>query len=261
MSRFRDRTEKVSANLLWRPTAAAASGENIFSATLNPGTLSATSGMSGGTKLAALAALFQYFRFSEVSFKLLEANYQPNPAAIATTVGVVGFAAQSASSPTTFTQAMDLLDITEVGSSHAVVNVNSTHMPSVPKWKSVQRSKLLDQMTKWWKCELSGGIDDEFERQGALYAAILTDVASFTVRPTIQISVVCEFKNFTGTDLVPLALERRERMDVTSLSQGYRQVTARVDDRYDGVLVEPAPLADRLLRSGYATPLPLQGRK
>jgi hypothetical protein len=196
-------TVSVSGILLWSPTAAAASGENIFQARLNPRVLPAETSMEGGNKLASLGLLYQLYRFTKLSHRLICANDTSNPAALARTQAVSAYFAESPIVPTTFDEVLDGLSPTEVGDSTAVVNVNVVHTPSVPKMKSVPRSTLLDQQVKWWKTGLSSAVDDALELQGSLVLASRTSVASFTVRPYLEIHYTCEFSKFTGAAVAP----------------------------------------------------------
>lgn len=246
--------------MFWAPTAGAASGENIFSAVLNPNQLPAVSGMSGGIKLQSMAALFQYYKFKSVKYRLQCANTQANPAATAETRAVLGYAAINQSAPTSFSGTLDALHCSEVSTSTAVVGVNTQHLPSVPRWQSIPSRLLNDQNVKWWKSEVSASVDDELEYQGVLVLAALTNVASFTVRPFVEIRVVCEFKNFTGTNFVPMVQGLDDGYVKPNLASTPVCSTASEQSQLSDFPNGIRPTSFTLLRSGSAIPRPLQGR-
>jgi hypothetical protein len=197
-----DHTEVVKTTLVYSPTAAVASGENVFSIACGINPLVGVT--VGGAKLAAMADLFQYYRFRRFSARIISANTQANPAAYSLVRTVMGAEAYGSSLPGTEADVLQMAECSEA----AMVKSGTTtsifaQMPSVTRWFHVSKRLLGDQQVKWYRT-VPGSFDDALEYQFLFAVSALSDVASYTVRPHIQIRVEVEFRSFTSANLTPL---------------------------------------------------------
>jgi hypothetical protein len=118
---------------------------------------------SGGTKLAAFADLFQYYRFRRFSARIISATTQANPAAYATVRTVMGAEAYGSSLPGTESEVLQMSEASEAAI--VVAGVTSSiyaQMPSVTRWFHLSKRLLGDQQVKWYRTQ-PGSFDDALE--------------------------------------------------------------------------------------------------
>jgi hypothetical protein len=185
-----------------------------------------TQTIAGGEKLAALALLFQYFRFTRFKWRLspsatnayVISGYTPDATtAVPTYSGVVGMPVTS-----------DLI----------TRDASDVQSPSVPAKVSVPKAVLLDQNLKWWKTTHRTGEDLEFYTQGSLWVGTSTTYSNQI--QVIDLEYTCEFKDFIAPADLPL---------VPALRNGSRRSVADNDEDEKSAVMIPDELESPQLES------------
>ncbi len=173
----------VATNTLLLPSVIALS-PNLAGVTLQ-GTVTS----NGGSKLAALSDLYQYYRFKKVTLRIIRGGGTDQTA-------VLGYEPDNTVTlPTTFGTVID-----SPWTGHIVhLNANDNAIPSVTPEDVIPQKMLMDQNVRWWRTQASGGVDDQFEYQGSLAFASNLSAASISV----ELSYTVEFKNFISASLTP----------------------------------------------------------
>ncbi len=158
---------------------------------LSPDTvqLQGTVTTAGGSKLSALADLYQYFRFRKVTLRVIRGGGTDQTVAL-------GYEPDNTVSlPTVWNEA-----IASPWCSHFVhLNANDNTVPSVTPEDVIPSGMLLDQNVRWWRTKASGSVDDQFEYQGSILFGSNLSAAAMS----IEFTYTCEFKNFIGATLTP----------------------------------------------------------
>jgi len=184
--------ETVSGKLVVSFTNAAATASGTY---LNP-QLSSFVGsqtVAGGAKLTSLAALFQYYRFTRLRWRLLPAGISAvfvaafQPGSTITTPNYSGVVGMPCVCPAIFVNTLDQV------------------IPATPAVYSVPRKALLEQPVKWWKCNPSSEPNDLVYQGSVFVGATIV----FAQSVYLDISYTCEFKEFTAPANLPKMIDSR----------------------------------------------------
>jgi len=185
--------------------AATGAGEYADWWNINPSNLSWNgSTVYGGAKLAAFADLFQFYRFTRMHAKLVCVNSFLGAAAYSKTNMVMGACAYNVTAPSSFAMISDLPQVSPLAIAQAGAGTNAQLVQLPPEGVGLDLTPSLRNLqTKWWRTVANGSVDDTLEFQARLVVGAVTSVASQTVRPSLQISYTCEFKDFISASLTP----------------------------------------------------------
>jgi hypothetical protein len=176
--------------------------------------------ISGGAKLTALADQFQFYRFTKMHARLVCVNSYLGTASYNKTNMVIAAEAYGVTAPSTFAMVSDSPLVSPLAVAQAGQSANATLVQLPPEGVSLDITPILrGQQVKWWRTVASGSVDDALEFQARVMVGGMTSVASQTVRPSLQITYTCEFKDFISASLTPALQESRAR--ALLLAKGY----------------------------------------
>jgi hypothetical protein len=156
----------------------------------NFGAFSGTQTIAGGTKLAAMAALFQYYRFTKLRWRLLPSNTNA--------IEISGYAPDATTAVPNYSGVVGL----PLTSDAISINASSVVIPSVPEKIAVPRKMLLDQNLRWWRTQPIASEDVNFINQGSLWVG--SSVAFTNQILVMDLEYTCEFKDFIAPADLPL---------------------------------------------------------
>jgi hypothetical protein len=146
--------------------------------------------IAGGVKLATMATIFQFYRFTRIRWRplpfpggLTASAYQPDSTStVPTYSGVIGMPHTS-----------DVI----------LVNASEVQTPADPPKTSVPRAMLLRQNVNWWKCIPISGEPYDLSYQGSLWMANSVTLSSQVAY--MDLEYTCEFKDFDAVANLPMS--------------------------------------------------------
>jgi hypothetical protein len=242
-----DKVERVSGRVLITFTNTSGTSSGTYLAPTFPDFLG-TQTVAGGVKLASMAALFQYFRFTRLRWRLIPSNtasYQ-----------ISGYEPDATSSAPNYSGVVGL----PITSDAIYISTSSDIVPSTPSKCVVPRRALVDQNLKWWRTVPITSEDVNFTNQGSLWVGC--SVTFSTQILLMDLEYTCEFKDF----IAPADLPLRPRLQPVATEPQEAKVSDWDDD---ACLESPTPahshanviLAHRAANSVRGLPVGRAGTK